>query len=265
MYTRRCLVFLCCLLSCGLAACAGGSGSSGFDNHPPQNAVENAAIQQALAEQRCIQHESLTICPAAAPGTPTATPTATPPATLGPPQPTSTPGPSTSTPGAFVTVTPTGAPTLVPATPQPTASHTATATPTVTASAGTEQVTLDINSALPVACTPGLDGGCGFDVRFTASGFAPTVVFHVAVRTLNPNGPWMIGVPFAASGAATSNFNARATISGAGSAPASSIAAQAAVLVFANAAAEVPPSVTELVDSGAEAAFVTPQFVLQPQ
>jgi hypothetical protein len=43
-----------------LAACTGGSGSSGFDIFP----TENAAIEQALDERRCVEREGLAICPA---------------------------------------------------------------------------------------------------------------------------------------------------------------------------------------------------------
>ncbi len=43
-----------------LAACAGGSGSSGFDAF----ATENAAITAALDQQRCVTRKGFTICPA---------------------------------------------------------------------------------------------------------------------------------------------------------------------------------------------------------
>ncbi len=41
-----------------LAACAGGSGSSGFD------IAESTAITRALTEQICVDHRGLMICPA---------------------------------------------------------------------------------------------------------------------------------------------------------------------------------------------------------
>ncbi len=258
MYTRRWHVLLWCLLGCGLAACAGGSGSSGFDIQS-----ENAAIQQALSAQRCVQHESLIICPAAEPGTPA--PSATPTATHEPPQPTATPVSSASTPGSFPTATPTGAPTALPATAAPTARHTATATATVTAPPGAQQITLDINPVVPIACTAAPSAGCAFVLPFTARGFPATAAFRVAVRTVDPPGAWMIGPAFVANGAEPTSIDAPTTISGVASAPAGPIAAQAAVLVFGSATPDVPASVSELVDSGAEAAFVTPQFTLQPQ
>jgi hypothetical protein len=47
-----------------LCACAGGSGSSGFDISP---AAENAAIEQALADQACVDLGPLQICPSDVP------------------------------------------------------------------------------------------------------------------------------------------------------------------------------------------------------
>jgi len=57
MQTRRYVWLLTLLL--GLAACSGGSGSSGFDAAPS----ENAAITLALQEQRCVDSPTLTVCP----------------------------------------------------------------------------------------------------------------------------------------------------------------------------------------------------------
>ncbi len=67
MSARRSLRLTWLLLGLALTACAGGSGSSGFDASP----TENAAIQQALDQQRCVERQGLTICPADQ--TPTAT------------------------------------------------------------------------------------------------------------------------------------------------------------------------------------------------
>jgi hypothetical protein len=58
-----------------LAACAGGSGSSGFDVSP---SAEDGAIDQALAEQRCVQGDGVSICPADASVPAQATPPAGP-------------------------------------------------------------------------------------------------------------------------------------------------------------------------------------------
>ncbi len=67
MQARQYLSTFIVLLAAALAACSGGSGSSGFDAFP---STENAAITQALAEQRCVKHGTLTICPADETGAP---------------------------------------------------------------------------------------------------------------------------------------------------------------------------------------------------
>ncbi len=59
-----------------LAACAGGSGSSGFD---VSARAEDGAIEQALAEQRCVPGAGLSICPADLSAPAAATPPAGPP------------------------------------------------------------------------------------------------------------------------------------------------------------------------------------------
>lgn len=78
--------FAAAMLGACLWACAGGSGSSGFDG---VRAAEVAAIDQALEDGNCVAHDRLTICPAReqccpVPATPaeqpTPEPTAAPPA-----------------------------------------------------------------------------------------------------------------------------------------------------------------------------------------
>jgi len=66
MHARHTLWLICTAL--WLTACAGGSGSSGFDITPQS---EDAAIAQAVSEQHCVTHETLTICPADAATLPT--------------------------------------------------------------------------------------------------------------------------------------------------------------------------------------------------
>jgi hypothetical protein len=239
-------ILLACVLTFGLSACAGGSGSSGFDIQS-----ENAAIEAALTEQHCVQHESLAICPAAESGatpSPTPPPTAasTPTTTAAAPPPSSTPS-TTRTPGGFATAT-------VP----PSATPTATATPT----RGVQQVEIAIDPRAPVLCASTQDGGCAFVLPFAVSGFPPGATFRVAVRTVNPNGGWMISDVLTPTGPATSTFDAPVDVS----APISSCCGstvQAAVLAFVNPPAGVPATVDELVDTGAAAAFVTEPFTVQ--
>jgi hypothetical protein len=269
----RYLSLTCVLLVFGLTACEGGSGSSGFDVRS-----ENAAIQAALTEQRCVQHESLTICPAAETG---ATPSPTPrPTAASTPTTTAAASPgSTLTPAGFRTATaspvPSAATTPTPsrtpaaaATPTSTAARTATAppsaTPTTTATptSGVQQVEINIDLRAPVLCASVQGGGCAFVLPFAASGFPSTATFRVAVRTVNPNGRWMIGDVLTPSGPATPTFEAPVDIS----APVSlccGTAVQAAVLLFFNPPTNVPATVDELVDTGADAAFVTEPFTVQ--
>jgi hypothetical protein len=275
MDTRRYLWLTCLLLAFGLGACEGGSGSSGFDVRS-----ENAAIQEALVGQHCVQHESLTVCPAAETGatpSPTSPPSAvsTPTATSAQPGPSSTPssaftatGVRTTTPSppSSAATTPTG----TPAAPTSTATRTATAlrsvtpTPTATATAtsGVQQVEIGIDPRAPLLCVSVQGGSCAFVLPFTASGFPTTAAFCVAVRTENPNGRWMIGDVLTPSGLATWTFEVPVDIN----APVSlccGTAVQAAVLVFFNPPTNVPATVDELVDTGADAAFVTEPFTVQ--
>jgi hypothetical protein len=277
MDTRRYFWLTCLLLIFGLGACEGGSGSSGFDVRS-----EDAAIQQALVGQHCVQHESLTICPAAETGatpSPTSPPSAvsTPTATSAPPGPSSTPssaftatGVRTTTPSppSSAATTPTG----TPAAPTSTATRTATAlrsvtpTPTATATAtsGVQQVEIGIDPRAPLLCVSVQGGSCAFVLPFTASGFPTTAAFCVAVRTENPNGRWMIGDLLTLSGPATPTFEAPVDLS----APAGlccETTVQVAILVFLTRPASVPATVDELADTGAYAAFVTDQFTLRPE
>jgi len=280
MDMRRYLWLTCLLLIFGLGACEGGSGSSGFDVRS-----EDAAIQQALVGQHCVQHESLTICPAAETGatpSPTSPPSAasTPTATSALPGPTVTPS-SAFTPGGVLTATASPAsnaattptPSRTPAaaaSPTSTAARTATAprsvTPTATATAtsGVQQVEISIDPRAPVLCVSVQGGSCAFVLRFAASGFPPTATFCVAVRTENPNGRWMIGDVLTPSGPATPTFEAPVDLS----APVGlccGTTVQVAILVFLTPPASVPATVDELVDTGADAAFVTDQFTLRPE
>jgi hypothetical protein len=259
----RNLSLTCLLLIFGLTACEGGSGSSGFDVRS-----ENDAIQAALTGQRCVQHESLTICPAEAGTTPSPTspPAAanTPTPSFVPPEPTATPN-NAFTPGEVPTATASPAATAA-TTPTlsrtPTISRSATPTASATPTNGVQQVDIDIDVRAPVVCAPTQDGGCTFGLPFAVSGFSPATSFLVAVRTVNPNGRWMVSDVLTPSEPATAVFTAPIDIS----APVSSCCGttvQVAVLVFFNPPADVPATVAELVDTGADNAFVTQPFTVQ--
>jgi hypothetical protein len=252
MDTRRYLWLTCLLLILGLGACEGGSGSSGFDIHS-----EDAVIQAALADQRCVQHESLTICPAAEAGaTPSSPATSTP--TPGSVAPGSTPTPNNaSTPGQLPTATASVTPSAA-TTRTPSRTPTATATPT----SGAQQVEIAIDLRAPVLCAPVQGGGCAFVLPFAVSGFPPGATFRVAVRTVNPNGRWVISDVLTPTGPAPSTFEAPVDVS----VPVSSCCggtAQAAVLVFYHPLVGVPAEVDELIETGADAAFVSEPFVVQ--
>jgi hypothetical protein len=278
MDTRRYLWLTCWLLVFGLGACEGGSGSSGFDVRS-----ENAAIQEALVEQHCVQHESLTICPAAETGA-TPSPTSPSPAASSPTPTSALPGPTTTPSNA---VTPAGVPTATaspassaaasptpsraPAsttTPTSTAARTATvprsatATATATVTSSAQRVDIGIDPHVPVVCVSAQGGSCAFVLPFAANGFPPTAIFRVAIRTVNSNGRWVIGDALTPSGPATPTFEVPVDIG----APVSSCCGttvQAAILAFLTPPVSVPAAVDELVDSGADAAFVTEPFTVQ--
>jgi hypothetical protein len=270
-------VWLTCLLIFGLTACEGGSGSSGFDVRS-----ENAAIDEALVAQHCVQHESLTICPAAETGatpSPTVAPSAatTPTPSSAPPGPTATPN-SAFTPGGVPTATASPAssaattptPSRTPAaaaTPTSTAARTVTAlrsaTPTATATptSSVQQVDIGIDPRVSVLCVSAQGGSCTFVLPFVPSGFPQTAIFRVAVRRVNPNAPWTIGDALT-SGPTTPTFEVPVDI-GAPVSLCCGTTVQAAILVFLNPPVSVPATVDELVDTGADAAFVTEPFTVQ--
>jgi len=236
METRLCGSLLLWLLSATLAACAGGSGSSGFDIRS-----ENSAIEQALAEQRCVQRESLSICPAAeVTESPAPTPTA----------------PSTATPS---NVSPNGP------TPASTPAATATPTPTATPPVTTPQVEIHLDRVAAVPCVGSDQGGaCSFTLPFEAQGFAPEAAFRVATRTVNPDSRWTIGAASLPVGLSNpSSFEGPATVSVPANSSDARITAQAAVLVFEDPSPGVPDTVEELADTAAEAAYVTAPFTLE--
>jgi len=233
-------------LGCALAACAGGSGSSGFDSFPSS---ENAAIQQALDERRCVERQGLTICPADE--TRALTPVA--------PTPTAT--------GTPVNIVDTPAPQRTPtAFPAVTSSPTPTATPRSPASPHKPVVDTAVDASAPIPCVlDAADGSCLFLVPFAPDGFPETAVFRVAVRTLEPESTWTVGSDLSFIGSPTTPvFDAPVAIETSTRAPVESIPVQIAVLAFAESRADVPSEVDELAQTGASFAFVTPQLTLTP-
>jgi hypothetical protein len=250
---RRHLRWTWLLLGCVLAACAGGSGSSGFDI----SASENAAISQALSEQRCVADAGLTICPVNQGVQPPA-PSPTPTSTLLPATPTP---PVTSLPAATATAAATAVPSHTPAPPA--------ATPTVPANGPPNGMSVDtgLTPGVPLSCVLG-PSGCRFVVPFEPVGFPPDATFSVAARQ-DESGGWRIAPATASSGTTVEVPSFSGTLSIAvGSAlvqpVGSGATVQLAVLVFVQPPASVPAQVVHLADSGAAFAFVTGTVNVQP-
>jgi hypothetical protein len=251
-------------LLCGwaLSACAGGSGSSGFD----AVTAENRAIDQALASQGCETNDGLTICASgAATPTPSGTPTL-PPATATamstatssrPPTPLASPTTTQSLPSLTATPSPTGSP--VPpsptrtTTPSPTATATGTTrvadTPTPTATPIPAQPSVDIdigaNDTLPCV-ESGPRQPCIVTLTFAPRGAPAAAAYRVAVRTRHPDRAWTI-VPVTGNSASIP-VDPTAT----------DTRYQVAILLFVQDPGFVPDQVELLSDTGADFAFVTP-------
>ena len=245
--------WLAVLCLTALVGCAGGSGSSGFD------AIENAAIDQALDEQRCVDSGGLVICPAeTAVGMPTAAPpTATPSPTATP----TTAAPATDTPPIATPATEvarTATPTLL-ATPTPTVTRAAPAT--FTATPAGVRIDVGLDTAGPVDCMV-VDGSCEFSFAFTAVGFPPGTSFLVAARPASPENQWEISVPVpAADEAGDPSFDVLIAVPTAGAGE--TILVQVSVLAQSGPIDSVPASVDSLGETTAEFAFVTPQIELR--
>jgi hypothetical protein len=231
-------------------ACAGGSGSSGFD------LTENSAITMALDEQRCVDFEGLRICPAVTTATerPAGSPTPTP------------------TPSRTPTTCPTNAGS---STPPPVASPTATPSPTrssmPTASAE-PGVDLVLNRDGTVDCmVTDYDGTCDLRVAFWAKGFPPSAVFRVAIRKLNPGtlqpeGLWTIGdAPVPSGGPQMPSFDASVSAIPTADVTGGTAMAQFAVLVFIDPPATIPEKTDALADTGADYAFITTEIVIEEE
>lgn len=248
-----------------LFGCAGGSGSSGFD------VVENAAIDQALDEQRCVDSGGLVICPAdTAPGvatppsaapTPrfTATPTVEPTATATPTREGPDNTPPSDTPVAIETGTAT--PPRPAATTTATATITRTFTPTATATPAGMRIDVGLDRTSFVDCLIVSDT-CGFSFAFTVQGFPEGNSFLVASRRLAPESPWQISVPVPVGDSSDGSFDVLITVPVTD--PGETISVQVAILAQSAPVDSAPTSVDALGESAAEFAFVTPELQARP-
>jgi len=248
MQVRR-YIWLALFLGMLLSACSGGSGSSGFDNFPSS---ENAAIDQALSQQACVAFHGLSICPADTTGattpqlTPTPARTATPTALVANPQPTAAP---TASQTRAATANPTATPTATPPAHNP------------------QQPAVDtgINDGVIPCATVGTENSCVFVVPFAPDGFPTGTVFRVAVRTVEPPSLWTIGSDASPNGSPSAPaFDAAVAISAAPLQSDGTGHVQVAVLAFFKPPSNVPATVANLGDSGADYAFVTTELSVEP-
>jgi hypothetical protein len=233
-------------------SCAGGSGSSGFDF------AENTAIEMALDEQRCVESEGLTICPAGMATPPPATRTATP----LPPAP-------TPTPTNGVIDVPTETPATPPAQVTATAAPSATATPTETStpiptSTVDRGMTVDtsFDSAADSTCIPtDTPGICILPFVFATQGFSLDTNYQVAARNADDD-PWeLFDAIHLGVNPQGSLFGSDIPINTLAQDPTAGIFIQTAVLVFVEQAPFLPPGeiIESLSESGADFAYVSPQ------
>ena len=214
-----------------LTACAGGSGSSGFD------ITENAAIDQALATAKCVDFQGLDICPADQPpaqSEPSRTPTRT--AT-----------PPTAMPGE----TPTAA------TPTATRTRTPTPSPSSPPSAMAIDTSLSNFSSIDCPAAP-LENPCLIDFTFVPHGFPPDATYRVAQRD-SADAAWTIlSPPSVVADTPEASLDNQISL-GPSAAPTGSVSElQLAVLVFIGEPQNLPTTVEQLGDSGAVFAYVTP-------
>lgn len=154
------------------------------------------------------------------------------------------------------TVTPTA--TATPPTP------TAPASPTPTPTANpTPQVDTGLADGASIACTRPQPGApCSLLFSFSGFGFPSAASFRVASRLRAPDSAWVLAPPPALNPTADPpRLDTVVTI--AVPADAGELQAQFTVLVFLSPPASVPDHFDALAESGADFAFVTPEFALE--
>lgn len=219
--------FLALICAALLSACAGGSGSSGFE----LARAENRAIERALASDGCEVNDGLTIC-----ASDSALPTTTATARV---EMTRTPTPTGPAP------TGSAIPTGSPSTRTPTATRHASRTPTPTPIPPQPAVDINLAPGEAIPCQQdGPAGACSFVLSYDTRGVPDDAAYRVALRPRNPDGRWRI-LPATDGGAVVA-------------VPSASPQYQIAVLVFLDAPTFVPDEVELLAESGADLAFVTP-------
>jgi hypothetical protein len=150
--------------------------------------------------------------------------------------------------------------TVPPGTPTPTR----TAGPLPTASPAPLGASIDIptgmNGPVTPQCLPSAPA-CSFAVPFAPQGFPPTALFRVAVRRDMEPG-WIIGAePESRGSPSAPSFDATVSVDVTPASIGASV--QVAVLVFLHEPAADPGEIPALAVSGADFAFVTPEFQIQ--
>ncbi len=179
-----------------VAACAGGSGSSGFDLR-----LENRAIDTAVGDGTCVELDGFIICAADGEGFDGTTPT-----------------------------------------PE-----------------GPDNVVTNLDPANQTPCGPALPApGTDLTLCFNPSGFPPATVFRVALRSVDPNGPWqLLPEPMRSGDLDDRNFVLAVPLS---PADAAGSGVQLAVLVFLDDPGPLPERVETLGATGADFAFVSAEL-----
>lgn len=129
------------------------------------------------------------------------------------------------------------------------------------------QVDVNVDQSRAVACVqPTADAACTFTLPFSSAGFPDGTTFRVAVRNVEPPGPWVLSAPPQPTGApGTPGFEVPVVVGAANGAPTVVPHVQLAVLVFAEPPPTLPASVDALGNTGADFAYVTAELTLQPE